>query len=279
MIELGKYQELEVIKKTSFGLYLAEPEGDAKLTVLLPAREVPDNAANGDLIKVFIYKDSEDRIIATTKEVPVTLGELAVLRVKEVSKVGAFLDWGLIKDLLLPYKEQTSKVEEGDTVLITLYVDKSSRLCATMKVYDLLSTDSGYKKDDMVTGIVYDKIDTFGVFVAVDNKYSAMIPKNELYPAIKIGDTIQARVINVRDDGKLNLSLRDKAYLQMETDSDMIMNKLKASGGFLPYNDSSNPEDIKNEFKISKNAFKRAIGKLYKDGVITINDDGIRLVV
>lgn len=279
MIELGKYQLLEVVKKTGFGLYLAEPKGDAKLSVLLPAKEVPENASNGDLLKVFIYKDSEDRIIATTKEVPVTIGELAVLRVKEISKVGAFLDWGLIKDLLLPYKEQTAKVEEGDSVLITLYVDKSSRLCATMKVYDLLSTDSGYKKDDMVSGIVYDKIESFGVFVAVDNKYSAMLPKNELYPTIKIGDTVHARVINVRDDGKLNLSLRDKAYIQMDADSDLILNKLKASGGFLSYNDSSTPEDIKNEFKISKNAFKRAIGKLYKDGIIIINDDGIRLVV
>lgn len=278
MIELGKYQTLEVVKKTDFGIYLSEPGTDHKHTVLLPAREVPEGTLSGDKLEVFLYKDSEDREIATTAKVPVTIGGLAVLKVKEISKVGAFLDWGLMKDLLLPYKEQTTKIEAGDPVLITLYLDKSSRLCATMKVYDLLSTDSGYKKDDMVSGIVYDAIDAFGVFVAVDNKYSAMLQKNEVYPSIKIGDTVQARVISVREDGKLNLSLRDKAYLQMDADSDMILKKLKASGGFLPFHDASSPEDIKKEFKLSKNAFKRAIGKLYKAGTITITDDGIRLV-
>ena len=277
MIELGKYQMLEVVKKTKFGLYLAK-QGNAKTTVLLPSKEAPENASIGDLINVFIYKDSMDRIIATTKQVPVTVGELAVLKVKEVGKIGAFLDWGLAKDLLLPYKEQTRKLKEGDSVLISLYVDKSERLCATMKVYDLLSTDSGYKKDDIVTGFVYDKNDTLGLFVAVDNKYLAMIPKKELYTPINIGDTITARVISVREDGKLNLSLRDKAYIQISTDSEIILDKLKASGGFLPFSDSSNPEEIKDEFKLSKNAFKRAIGKLYKEGLITINDDGIRLV-
>lgn len=277
MIELGKYQTMEAVKKTDFGFYLSEPGTDHKHTVLLPIREVPEGTKAGDMIDIFLYKDSEDREIATTAKVPVTIGSLAVLRVKEVSKIGAFLDWGLMKDLLLPYKEQTSKVEEGDHVLVTLYTDKSNRLCATMKVYDLLSTSSDYKKDDMVTGIVYDSIDAFGVFVAVDNKYSAMIPKNELFPSIKIGDTIQARVISVREDGKLNLSLREKSHVQMDVDSEMILKKLTVSGGFLPFNDDSSPEDIKKEFKISKNAYKRAIGKLYKTGAITITESGIRL--
>ena len=278
MIELGKYQTLEVVKKTDHGLYLAEPEEDKKHTILLPIREVPEGTVPGDKLEVFLYKDSEDREIATTAKVPVTIGGLAVLRVKQVSPIGAFLDWGLMKDLLLPFKEQRINVEEGDKVLVTLYIDKSSRLCATMKVYNILSTNSDYKKDDMVTGIVYDEIDTFGVFVAVDNIYSAMIPKNELFPSIKIGDTVTARVINIREDGKLNLSLREKSHLQMDTDSEMIMTKLKASNGFLPYGDSSSPEDIKSEFKLSKNAFKRAIGKLYKAGIITITATEIRLV-
>jgi uncharacterized protein len=278
MIELGKYQTLEVVKKTDFGLYLGEPGGDAKHTILLPLKEVPKDCALDDKLNVFIYKDSEDREIATTAQVPLTIGELAVLRVKEVSTIGAFLDWGLMKDLLLPYKEQTTKVEEGDQVLVTLYIDKSNRLCATMKVYELLSTDSDYKKDDQVTGIIYDSIDTFGVFVAVDNKYSAMIPKNELFPSIKIGDTVTARVINVREDGKLNLSLREKSHLQMDSDSELVLTKLKATGGFLPFSDNSSPEEIKSEFKLSKNAFKRAIGKLYKAGTILITDEGIQLV-
>lgn len=278
MIELGKYQTLEVAKKADFGLYLSEPEGDKKNTILLPIREVPEGTALGDKLNVFIYKDSEDRIISTTAKVPVTIGELAVLRVKEVSNIGAFLDWGLMKDLLLPYKEQTAEVEEGSQVLITLYVDKSSRLCATMKVYDLLSEDAPYQKDDMVTGTVYEEIESYGVFVAVDNKYSAMIPKNELFSSLKVGDAIKARVINVRPDGKLTLSLREKSYVQMDSDSELIMKKLKASGGFLPFNDNSSPEEIKDEFKLSKNAFKRAIGKLYKTGAITLTEEGIRLV-
>ncbi|MDF2944731.1 MAG: hypothetical protein K0S01_3589 [Herbinix sp.] len=278
MIELGKYQTLEVAKKTDFGFYLTEAGTGGKHTILLPIKEAPEGTVVGDNLEVFLYKDSEDREIATTLKVPVSIGGLAVLKVKEVSTIGAFLDWGLMKDLLLPYKEQTAQVEEGNQVLITLYVDKSSRLCATMKVYELLSTDSTYKKDDMVTGIVYDELDAYGAFVAVDNKYSAMLPKNELFSSVKIGDTIHARVTNVREDGKLTLSLREKAYVQMDADSEMIMTKLKASGGFLPYNDNSNPEDIKVEFKISKNAFKRAIGKLYKAGSITIIEEGIRLV-
>ncbi|HWT75704.1 MAG TPA: S1-like domain-containing RNA-binding protein [Mobilitalea sp.] len=278
MIELGKYQTLEVVKKTDFGFYLSEPGSDHKHTILLPIKEVPEGTVPGDKLNVFLYKDSEDREIATTAKVPVTIGGLAVLKVKEVSKIGTFLDWGLMKDLLLPYKEQTAKVEEGDQVLITLYTDKSNRLCATMKVYELLTTDSNYKKDDMVTGIVYDSIDTFGVFVAVDNKYSAMLPKNELFPSSKIGDIVKARVISVREDGKLNLSLREKSYVQMDSDSELILKKLKASSGFLPFHDASSPEEIKNEFNMSKNAFKRAIGKLYKAGTITITDDGIRFM-
>ncbi len=278
MIELGKYQTLEIVKKTDFGFYLSEPEGDHKHSILLPIKEAPEGVTTGDKLSVFLYKDSEDREIATTVKVPVTIGELAVLKVKEVGKVGAFLDWGLMKDLLLPYKEQTTKVEDGDQVLITLYEDKSSRLCATMKVYDLLATSSNYKKDDLVSGIVYDSIEAFGVFVAVDNMYSAMIPKNELYPSIKIGDTVQGRVTSVREDGKLNLSLREKSHIQMDLDSEMILTKLKASGGSLPFNDASDPEEIKKEFKISKNAFKRAIGKMYKAGAITITDSGISLV-
>lgn len=277
MLELGNYQTLEVVKKTDFGYYLSEPGTDGKHKILLPTKEAPADIKEGDQIEVFIYKDSEDREIATSKRVPFTIGGLAVLKVKEVSKIGAFLDWGLAKDLLLPYKEQTIKVEQGSDVLVSLYLDKSKRLCATMKVYDKLQTNSPYKKDDLVTGNVYDMIDTFGAFVAVDNKFSAMIPNNELFKTIKIGDTIEGRVITVRDDGKLTLSLRDKAYVQMDSDSDTILNKLKEAGGFLPFHDKSDSEDIKTTFQMSKNAFKRAVGKLYKSGAIIIADDGIRL--
>lgn len=278
MIELGKYQTLEVTRKSDFGLYLSEVGSDGKHSILLPRKEVPEGTNIGDQLTVFLYRDSEDREIATTNTVPITIGKLAVLEVKEVNHVGAFLDWGLMKDLLLPYKEQTTQVKEGDRVLVTLYLDKSNRLCATMKVYDLLSTDSPYHKDDAVTGIVYEIIDSFGAFVAVDNQYSAMIPKNEIFTPIKVGDIIHARVKNVRDDGKLTLSLREKSHVQMDADAMIIEEKLKEAGGFLPYHDKSDPNQIKLEFNMSKNAFKRAIGRLYKAGTITITDKGIRLV-
>lgn len=278
MIELGKYQTLEVIKKTDFGFYLSETGTDGKHSILLPQKEAPEGTAAGDKLNVFLYRDSEDREIATTAKVPVIIGELAVLEVKEVNNIGAFLDWGLRKDLLLPYKEQTAKVKEGDRVLVTLYLDKSSRLCATMKVYHLLSTASPYRKEDTVTGIVYEIIDAFGIFVAVDNKYSAMIPTNEIFAPIQVGDIIHGRVTDVREDGKLTLSLREKSYLQMDADAMRIMEKLKEADGFLPYHDKSDPEQIKSEFNLSKNSFKRAIGRLYKAGTITITEEGIRLV-
>lgn len=276
MIELGKYQILEVVKKTDFGFYLGEIGSNGNHRLLLPQKEAPEGTNVGDQLKVFIYKDSEDREIATTAQVPLSIGGLAALKVKEVSNIGAFLDWGLAKDLLLPYKEQTTKVEEGDTVLVTLYVDKSNRLCASMKVYDQLSTISPYKKDDTVTGIVYDRLDSFGAFVAVDQLYSAMIPKSYLFQDVTIGSTVNARVVNVREDGKLTLSLREKSYIQMDTDSEMIMSRLINAGGFLPFNDNTDSETIKKEFHISKNAFKRAIGRLYKEGAISITDTGIR---
>ncbi len=277
MIELGKYQELEVTKKADFGLYLSEPGTNGQHKILLPKREVPEGTELNDKLRVFIYKDSEDREIASTAEVPVSVGSLAVLKVKEVSNVGVFLDWGLMKDLLLPFKEQTTKLEEGDQVLVTVYVDKSNRLCATMKVYELLSTEPPYQKDDTVTGIVYEIIEAFGAFVAVDYKYSALIPKSELFSPLKPGDIISARIISVREDGKLTLSLREKAYMQMDKDTGMLLDKLKAANGFLPYHDKTDSEVIKTELQISKNAFKRAIGRLYKAGDIIITDEGIRL--
>jgi predicted RNA-binding protein (virulence factor B family) len=276
MIELGKYNTLEAIKKTDFGLYLGEANTDGNTRILLPQKEVPEGINIGDKLEVFVYKDSEDRDIATTSKVPLTVGELAILKVKEVNQIGAFLDWGLAKDLLLPFKEQTTKVKEGDYVLVSLYIDKSKRLCATMKVYNLLSTNPPYKKDDMVEGIVYDYIDSFGFFIAVDGKYSALIPKNQIFQPIKIGDKINARITEVREDGKLTLSLREKSYIQLDADALMIMSKLTEAGGFLPYHDKSDPESIKSKFNISKNAFKRAIGRLYKAGDIIITDDGIK---
>lgn len=268
-MKLGEKQILTVVKIVDFGVYLGSDEE----RVLLPKKQVPEGIEAGDPVEVFLYKDSSDRMIATTKEPKITLGQLAVLEVADVGRIGAFLDWGLEKDLLLPFKEQTVKVEKGDRCLVSLYVDKSGRLCATMKVYPLLQTDSPYKKNDMVRGTVYEISREFGVFVAVDNKYSALIPRREVYGRMFIGQQIEARVTDVKVDGKLDLSVRGRIPEQMDEDARIIMERISKNGGFLPFTDKAEPERIKAEFGMSKAAFKRAAGRLLKQGRITIDEN------
>lgn len=277
-MRLGEYQELNVIKKVDFGVYLA-PSGNAEDKVLLPTKQVPEGTRIGDRIKVFLYKDSKDRLIATTNEPKLTLGAFAPLTVKEVGKIGAFLDWGLEKDLFLPYKEMIGRVNEGDEILVTLYIDKSSRLCASMRgLYDLLSKDSPYKKDDMVTGRVYEFSDNFGTFVAVDDKYSARIPRHEDASYLRAGDIIDAKITDIKEDGKIDLTLREKAYIQMDSDSEKILELLDSYAGVLPFTEKASPEVIKRETGLSKNAFKRAVGHLYKERKIDLADGKIRLI-
>lgn len=275
MLKLGEKQTLIVDKKVEFGVYLAEKKGDEE-RVLLPGSQMPEGTKVGDCLEVFLYKDSSDRLIATRKTPALTLGQVGWLRVAAVGKVGAFLDWGLDKDLLLPFREQPkTRVREGQEVLVSVYIDKSERLCATMNVYPYLRTDSPYKAGDQVTGVVYETSSNFGTFVAVDSIYSALIPKKELVHDIRIGETVSARVTQVRPDGKLDLSIREKAYLQMDRDGDKIMAALEAAGGTLMLCDKSSPELIREKMQMSKNEFKRAIGRLYRDGKIRIGEDRI----
>ena len=273
MMKIGKRQVLTVVKKVDFGVYL----GSDDEKVLLPKKQVPEGIDLGDPVEVFFYKDSDDRLIATTNEPKVELGELAVLKVVDTSKFGAFLDWGLEKDLFLPFKQQTTKVQKGDQCLVTLYVDKSERLCATMRIYDLLRKDSPYKKDDEVQGIIYELSDNFGAFVAVDNQFSALIPKKDTFGNLKVGQMVQARVAAVKADGKLDLSIKDKIPMQMEKDAEMIYERIKAHGGELPFTDKADAEVIKKEFNMSKNAFKRAIGRLLKEKKVEITQKGIAI--
>ena len=277
MIELGKRQNLTVVKKVDFGVYLAENEqaSAAGERVLLPNKQVPEGTGLHDTVNVFIYKDSQDRRIATCQKSLLEMGQIALLRVVSVSKIGAFLDWGLEKDLFLPFKEQTVRVREGDECLVTLYVDKSERLCATMKLYHSLHTDSPYKEGDTVRGRVYEISDNFGVFLAVDHLYSALIPKKEAQGKYRPGDEVTVRVVKVREDGKLTVSPHQKAYLQMDVDCDNIMQVLDEFAGVLPFDDHVSPEVIKREFGISKAAFKRAVGRLLKEEKITIRDGRI----
>lgn len=272
-MRLGEKQVLTVVKKVDFGVYLGSDEE----RVLLPKKQVPEEIEVGDPVEVFLYKDSSDRMIATTKEPKLTLGNLAVLEVVDVGRIGAFLDWGLEKDLLLPFKEQTTKVEKGDRCLVSLYIDKSGRLCATMKVYPLLQTDSPYKKDDTVHGTVYEVSREFGVFVAVDNKYSALIPRREVYGRMYPGQEIEARVAAVKADGKLDLSIRHRIPEQMDDDARKIVERMKKNGGVLPFTDKADPERIRDELGMSKAAFKRAVGRLLKQGKINIGETKITL--
>lgn len=273
MLEIGKRQLLTIVKKVDFGVYLAkEQEADPEEKVLLPRKEVPENVQPGDEIEVFLYRDSKDRMIATVRQPKLSLGEVAVLRVKENGKIGAFLDWGLEKDLLLPFREQVRKVRPGEECLVALYLDKSKRLCATMKVYHYLRTDSPYEKDQKVTGTLYEISDNFGAFVAVDNCYSALIPKKEPLGNAKVGDTVEARVTEVLKDGKLSLSLREKAYIQMNEDARKLLKLLEEQGGELPVGDKSSPEKIKELTGMSKNEFKRAAGNLYKQRLVQVEE-------
>ena len=279
MIELGKKQTLQVVKSVDFGIYLAEDmHADTKHQVLLPAKQVPAGTSTGDSLEVFIYKDSRDRLIATTNEPLLTVGEAGLLKVKQVTKIGAFLDWGLEKDLLLPYHEQTTRIFEGQECLVAVYVDKSSRLCATMKVYPYLSTETPYKEGDHVRGRVYQLSDNFGVFVAVDNKYSALIPAKEASGKYRPGTVMDLRVTKVREDGKMNVSDRQEAYLQINEDAENVLEVIEEFAGVLPFDDKASPEVIKREFGLSKNAFKRAVGHLMKEGKVEIRDRRIYLV-
>ena len=278
MIELGKRQELWIVKKVDFGVYLSSEKEEDKEKVLLPGKEVPEKAEIGDKVNVFIYRDSKDRMIATVRQTEFSVGETAVLTVKEVGRIGAFLGWALEKDLLLPFKEQTKALKAGEECLVALYVDKSGRLCTTMKVYPYLRTDSPYKQDDRVTGRVYEISDNFGAFVAVDNLYSGLIPKKELYGDVKLGMDVKARVIQVREDGKLTLGIREKAYLQMDADAEKLLSIIDSYEGVLPFGEKASPEVIAHETGMSKNEFKRAVGRLLKEGRIEIKDKVIRRV-
>ncbi len=276
-MEVGAWQSLVCVHKVEFGIYLAaEADAPRSERVLLPAKQAPEALQLGDAIDVFVYRDSEDRLIATVHEPLLVKGKVARLEVAEVGRFGAFLKWGLEKDLFLPFREQTRKVRAGENCLVALYTDKSDRLCATMNVYEYLEKDSPYQKGDQVSGTVYQISDRFGAFVAVDDRYSALIPAKEFYGTARIGDTVRARVTAVKEDGKLDLSLREKAYLQIGTDAVRVLKEIDASGGALPFTDKASPELIRSRMNMSKNEFKRAVGHLLKTGEIELTGREIR---
>lgn len=273
-MKLGKIQTLRIVRFRDFGAYLAESDAPDADSVLLPKKQLPEGVKEGDELTVFLYKDSAGRPIATTKKPLLTVGETGKLTIREITQIGAFLDIGLERDVLLPFREREGEIKPGQSVLAALYVDHSGRLAATMRVYPYLRAAESYHADDVVQGTVYE-IRDMGVFVAVDDRYFGLIPRSEVYEHFSIGQEISARVMRVREDGKLDLSPRKKAFQQMGDDAARIMEALAAAGGTLPYGDGSDPEKIREVFGISKSAFKRALGRLLREGKILLTAEGI----
>lgn len=276
MIEIGRVQKLRVKRFTSVGAFLNK-DGSSDEDVLLPKSQIPENINEGDEIEVMIYNDSKDRIIATTNRAKLEVGEIGHLTLVSQTKIGSFLDWGLEKDLFLPFAETIGSVKEGKTYLVGVYLDRSDRLCATMRLKDMLRTDSDYKVDDKVEGTIYSINREIGAFVAVDDIYDGLIPNKEFIGAYEVGDRVQVRITNIKEDGKLDLSLKDKGYVQMDKDGEVILDKLKENKGFLPLNDNSSPEKIRKELHMSKSGFKRAVGRLLKGEIIEFHQDGIKI--
>jgi len=279
MIKLGEMQELEVAKIVNIGAYLqSEDKEKTEDRVLLPIKQVPAGTKVGDKINVFVYRDSDDKIIATVKKPKITLGEIATLKVVEMSRIGAFLNWGLEKDLFLPFKEQIGDIRLNGEYMVGLYIDKSDRLCATMNLFKVLRTDSPYKVNDIVRGTVFSLKRGLGAMVAVDNKYLGLIHEGEIIKPLHSGQSVEVRVSNIKEDGKLDLSLKDAPRLQIDKDGEKILKVLIRNKGSLPLNDDSSPEEVNKILGMSKSSFKKAAGRLMKRRLIIMTKNGIEML-
>lgn len=276
MILNGEYNTLTVLRETSVGFYLGDNDGN---DVLLPNKYIPKDLKIDDEIEVFIYQDSEDRIIATTLKPALIRDQFASLRVKDVNKVGAFLEWGLEKDLLVPYREQKSEMITGYWYVIYMYLDiATGRLAASTKLDQFFENDDiQVEEDDEVDLLVIEKTD-LGYKVVIDNMYLGLVYDNEVFKELKQGLQIKGYIKKIREDEKIDVSLQKQGYDNVEPNAQLILEQLKSSDGFLPFNDKSSPDDIKDEFEMSKKTFKKAIGGLYKQKLIEIKEEGIFLI-
>jgi len=275
LINVGEYNELEVVKQLDFGIYLKD--GDTE--ILMPTKWVPKDTKIGDKLSVFIFRDSDDRLIATTVEPYATAETFAFLEAKQVNQVGAFLDWGMDKDLLVPFREQAQRMVAGKSYVVFVYVDEeTNRLTASTKLNRFIQNDNIELRDnDIVDLLIYSETD-LGFNAIINNRYSGLIYKNEIYEAIRVGDKIKGYVKHVREDNKIDLSLQKSGFELVDDVKWRILNMMKQNEGFLALSDNSSPEEIKAKLQISKKAFKKAIGALYRERLVKITEKGIELL-
>ncbi|ABR33216.1 MULTISPECIES: CvfB family protein [Clostridium] len=278
MISVGQYSKLKVSKKVDFGYYLEDNFGDE---VLLPNSAAKGHEIKeGDQLEVFIYRDSKDRMISTLKKPLLTVGEIGYLEVVSQNNIGAFVNFGLERDLFVPLKEQSYKLKEGKKYLFYMYVDKTDRLAATTRIHSYLdiAEEGKYKVSDEVNAIVYEINENATLNVAIDGEYRGLILANEHFEYIYPGQEIKGRVKRIYEDGTIGVTTRKKRLEARSELSETILNYLKANGGFMPYNDKSSPDDIKREFNTSKNYFKMTLGGLMREKLITQDKEGTRLL-
>lgn len=270
---VGQYQQLEVIKFLDFGLYLAAGQEE----ILLPVKQIPDDIKIGDSLEVFIYRDSEDRLIATTHKPIATANSFACLRVTDTSSFGVFLDWGLEKDLFMPFSEQSKKLVPGRSYLVWIYVDeKTDRVICSARLEKFLSTDvKDQLQEDQVVGLLIWEFTELGIKAVIDEKYSGVIYHNEIFTQLHVGDRIHGYIKKIREDGKVDLTLRKKGYAEVEDTKGALLKILLKNKGFLPLNDNSTPQQIYDSVHMSKKTFKKTVGGLLKQGLINLSTEGI----
>ena len=282
MLKIGKYNTLTILRDTQVGLFLGNPEKDPEgiHDVLLPNKYVPNEFEIGEELIVFVYLDHEQRPVATTLEPYILLNEFALLRVNYINQVGAFMDWGMEKDILVPFKEQARPMEKGKRYLVYLYMDeKTNRLVASSKTNQFLNNETLTVENGEEVELIVSHITEIGINVIINERHKGLLYKDEVYDdSIRTGDRMRGFIKNIRPDNKIDVSLQKQGYENIEPNAEKILNELRASRGFLRLNDNSHPEDIKTVLKMSKKTFKKAIGALYKEKLIEIKEDGIYLI-
>ncbi|MBK9257242.1 MAG: GntR family transcriptional regulator [Saprospiraceae bacterium] len=275
MAELGKYNDLEIVRKVDFGFYLNA--GDLG-EILMPKRYITPDMNIGDTVRVFVYLDGEERPVATTDEVLGQVGEFAYLKVKKVENIGAFLEWGVLKDILVPFSEQKITMVEGRSYLVYIYLDKiTERVTATMKLEKFLDKSTPeYEPSEEVDLLIWTPTD-IGYKAIINQKHLGVLYKNEVFTKLQTGQKIKGYIRKIREDNKIDLVLDKPGYGKMDAVSSAVLEKVRKSGGFMPFHDKSSPEAVYNHFGISKKVFKQALGNLYKAKLIEMTDAGIRI--